>query len=39
MNTSMNLAGDAMNELIFDEKERAKIDPKLLLEEFEKDGH
>ena len=26
------------NELERDEKERAKIDPKLLLEEFEKDG-
>jgi len=28
---------DHYNELIFDEKERAKVDPKLLLEEFEKD--
>ena len=29
---------DHYNELIHDEKERAKVDPKLLLEEFEKDG-
>ena len=28
---------DHYHELIFDEKERAKVDPKLLLEEFEKD--
>ena len=30
---------DYYNELIHDEKERAKVDPKLLLEEFEKDRH
>ena len=30
---------DHYHELIHDEKERAKVDPKLLLEEFEKDGH
>ena len=29
---------DHYHELINDEKERAKVDPKLLLEEFEKDG-
>jgi hypothetical protein len=29
---------DHYNELIFDEKERAKVDPKLLLKEFEQDG-
>jgi genome maintenance exonuclease 1 len=29
---------DHYHELIHDEKERAKVDPKLLLEEFEKDG-
>ena len=29
---------DHYNELIHDEKERAKVDPKLLLEEFEQDG-
>jgi len=29
---------DHYHELIFDEKERAKVDPKILLEEFEQDG-
>ena len=30
---------DHYHELIFDEKERAKVDPDKLLEEFEEDGH